>query len=566
MVKTKYIFVSGGVISGIGKGITTASLSAILQSKGFRVSPVKIDMYLNVDAGTIRPQEHGEVFVTDDGVETDQDLGHYERFLNLSLTKANYITTGQVYQEVIKRERAFEYDGEDVEAIPHITDEIIGRVKEAGSSMNADIVLIELGGTVGEYQNALFFEASRIMQLKNPSNVAHVHVAYLPIPKSIGEMKSKPVQQSVKSLNEMGIQPDILVGRSEVPMDRRRKDKLALFCNVQADDVISNPDVKIIYEVPLILSHQNIGDRVLGKLKLKSIKKDLSEWQKLVDNIHSIKNEIKIAVVGKYFTTGDFQLEDVYVSVIEAIKHAAWKNNVTPRLFWIDSEDFEEGKSVESVLGEMDGIVMPGGFGSRGIEGAIKAIEFARKTKKPYLGLCYGMQLACIEFARRVAGLTSAHTTEVDKKTLYPIIHIMPEQEKLLVGKEYGGTMRLGSFPCKLKQGTIARKSYNKETIHERHRHRYEFNNKYREKLEKAGLMISGTSLNGKLVEMIELPNHPFFVGTQFHPEFKSRPLNPHPLYLSFIEACKVGSARSYKLNSLRRATQGVRGQKSYSV
>jgi CTP synthase len=542
MRATKYIFISGGVISGIGKGITTSSLATILQSKGFMVSPVKIDMYLNVDAGTIRPQEHGEVFVTDDGVETDQDLGHYERFLGLSLSKANYITTGQVYQKVISKERAFEYDGEDVEAIPHITDEIIRRIKQAGSSLDADIVLIELGGTVGEYQNALFFEASRIMQLKNPDDVAHVHVAYLPIPKSLGEMKSKPVQQSVKSLNEMGIQPDILVGRSEFPMDKRRKERLALFCNVRSEDVISNPDVKTIYEVPLILYHQKIADRVLDRLKLESAQKDLSEWRKLNEGIRSIKEEVKVAIVGKYFTTGDFQLEDVYVSVIEAIKHSAWRKNVKPRLFWIDSEDFEKGKSVEDILGRMDGVVVPGGFGSRGIEGVIKAIKFSRESKKPYLGLCYGMQLATVEFARNVAGLKNSNSTEIDKKTDNPVIHIMPEQEKLLVGKEYGGTMRLGSFPCRIKENTIARKSYGEETIHERHRHRYEFNNTYREKLEKAGLIISGTSLNGKLVEMVELPDHPFFVGTQFHPEFKSRPLNPHPLYLSFIEACGESS------------------------
>jgi len=449
---------------------------------------------------------------------------------------------------VIRGERAFEYDGEDVEAIPHVTDEIIRRIIEAGKSKEADIVLIELGGTVGEYQNSLFFEASRIMQLKNPGTVAHVHVAYLPIPKSLGEMKSKPVQQSVRSLNGMGIQPDILVGRSELPMDERRKERLALFCNVQAEDVISNPDVDTIYEVPLVLSKQDIGGRVLEKLGLDSKKKDLRQWKNLVDKIHSLKNEVKIAIVGKYFATGNFQLEDVYVSVIEALKHAAWKNNVKPKLFWIDSEDFEKGKSVESALESMSGVVVPGGFGGRGIEGVIKAIKFAREAKKPFLGLCYGMQLACVEFARNVAKLERAHTTEIDKNTLYPIIDVMPEQEKLLIGKEYGGTMRLGSFPCKLKDGTLARESYGAEVIHERHRHRYEFNNDYREKLEKAGLVISGTSLNGKLVEIIELSDHPFFVGTQFHPEFKSRPLKPHPLYVSFIFASR--RKRSEKTSS----------------
>ena len=543
---TKYIFISGGVISGIGKGITTASLSAILQAKGFKVSPVKIDMYLNVDAGTIRPQEHGEVFVTDDGIETDQDLGHYERFLDISLNRANYITTGQVYFEVIKKERAFEYDGEDVEAIPHITDEIIRRVKEAGKARDADFVLVELGGTVGEYQNMLFFEASRIMELKNPGNTLHIHVAYLPIPDHLGEMKSKPVQQSVRTLNSLGIQPNIIVGRSELPLDKRRKERLALFCNVAGEDVISNPDVNTIYKVPLVLDRQNIGDRVLDKFELKSRKQDLNDWQNLVSNIENANRELKIAVVGKYFSTGDFQLEDVYVSVIEAIKHASWEERARPKLFWIDSDEFEKGKSVEQILKSMDGIVVPGGFGGRGIEGIIKAIEYARRSKKPYLGLCYGMQLATVEFARNVADLPHAHTTEINPDTPHPVIHVMAEQEKLLIGREYGGTMRLGSFPCKLVKGTVSQKSYGLFEIHERHRHRYEFNNKYREKLVKSGLVISGTSPNDRLVEMIELADHPFFVGTQFHPEFKSRPLRAHPLYRAFVNAC-LKSGRNYK-------------------
>ena len=543
---TKYIFISGGVISGIGKGITTASLSAILQAKGFKVSPVKIDMYLNVDAGTIRPQEHGEVFVTDDGIETDQDLGHYERFLDISLNRANYITTGQVYFEVIKKERAFEYDGEDVEAIPHITDEIIRRVKEAGKARDADFVLVELGGTVGEYQNMLFFEASRIMELKNPGNTLHIHVAYLPIPDHLGEMKSKPVQQSVRTLNSLGIQPNIIVGRSELPLDKRRKERLALFCNVAGEDVISNPDVNTIYKVPLVLDSQNIGDRVLDKFELKSRKQDLNDWQNLVSNIENANRELKIAVVGKYFSTGDFQLEDVYVSVIEAIKHASWEERARPKLFWIDSDEFEKGKSAEQILKSMDGIVVPGGFGGRGIEGIIKAIEYARRSKKPYLGLCYGMQLATVEFARNVADLPHAHTTEINPDTPHPVIHVMAEQEKLLIGREYGGTMRLGSFPCKLVKGTVSQKSYGLFEIHERHRHRYEFNNKYREKLVKSGLVISGTSPNDRLVEMIELADHPFFVGTQFHPEFKSRPLRAHPLYRAFVNAC-LKSGRNYK-------------------
>jgi len=534
----KYIFISGGVISGIGKGITTASLSTILQAKGFKVSPVKIDMYLNVDAGTIRPQEHGEVFVTDDGVETDQDLGHYERFLDTSLSRANYITTGQVYQEVINKERSFEYDGEDVEAIPHITDEIIRRIKEAGKAKDADFVLIELGGTVGEIQNMLFFEAARIMELKNPGSTMHIHVAYLPIPEHLGEMKSKPVQQSVRVLNSLGIQPNIIIGRSALPLDKPRKERLALFCNVALSDVVSNPDVDTIYRVPLVLDNQNVGDRVIAKFGLKNRKKDLWEWGELVKQIRNAKKQVKIAVVGKYFAIGKFQLEDVYVSVIEALKHAAWREGAKPKLFWIDSDDFEKGKSVEQVLAPMDGIVVPGGFGGRGIEGIISVIKYARVSKKPYLGLCYGMQLATVEFARNVAKLSKAHTTEVDSNSPNPVIHIMPEQEKLLIGREYGGTMRLGAFPCRLVEGTVAKKSYGRNEVYERHRHRYELNNHYRELLEKAGLVVSGTSPNGKLVEMIEISKHPFFVGTQFHPEFKSRPLRPHPLYLAFIKAC----------------------------
>jgi len=536
---TKFIFVSGGVISGIGKGITTASLAAILQSKGYKVSPVKIDMYLNVDAGTIRPQEHGEVFVTDDGIETDQDLGHYERFLDTFLTRANYITTGQVYQEVLRRERAFEYDGEDVEAIPHVTDEIISRLYAAGRAKEADIVLVELGGTVGEYQNTLFFEASRILRLKHPSDVLQVHVAYLPIPASLGEMKSKPVQMSVRTLNSMGIQPDIVIGRSELPMDRRRKERLALFCNVAPEDVISNPDVSTIYQVPLVLQSQHLGERVLQKLSLSQSKKDLKEWGELLSKIQSLKKEINIALVGKYFATGDFQLADVYVSVIEALKHASWENGVKVKLNWIDSDQFEKGEEVERILGKMDGIVVPGGFGGRGVEGMVRAVQFAREQKVPYLGLCYGMHMATIEFARHVLKLEKAHTTEVDEDNPHPVIHIMPEQEKLLIGREYGGTMRLGSYPCKLRSGTVTRRAYRQELVHERHRHRYEFNNKYREKFEEQGMIVSGSSINGKLVEIMELADHPFFVGTQFHPEFKSRPLKAHPLFASFIKAAK---------------------------
>ncbi|MBX4191634.1 MAG: CTP synthase [Candidatus Doudnabacteria bacterium] len=530
---TKYLFVHGGVISGLGKGITAASIAAILKAKGYTVSPVKVDMYLNFDAGTIRPQEHGEVFVTDDGIETDQDLGHYERFLDVNLNRANYITTGQVYSEVLRKERAFEYDGEDVEAIPHITDEIIRRIKLAGKGF--DVVVIELGGTVGEYQNGIFFEASRLMKLRNPQDVLQIHVAYLPIPGNLGEMKSKPVQQSVRLLNSLGIEPDFVVARAEYPVDDKRKERIALFCNVKKEDVISNPDVGSIYEVPLIMQQQKLGEKILQKLGLPTGSKDLHQWKNLVKTIKTVKKEANIAVVGKYFATGDYHLSDVYVSIIEALKAAAWDNKVKPKLTWFDSEKLE--KTGTDVLNGFDGIVITPGFGRRGVEGLISAITYARTMKVPYLGLCYGMQMATIEFARNVLKMKGAHTTEVDPNTPYPVIGLMPEQEKKLLKKDYGASMRLGSWPCVLKEGSRAMQAYGSKKITERHRHRYEFNNKYRKQFEAKGFMFSGTTPDGLLVEIIEIPDHPFFVGVQFHPEFKSRPLNPGPLFREFIKA-----------------------------
>lgn len=541
--KTKYIFVSGGVISGIGKGITSASIAAILKSKGFKVSPVKVDMYLNQDAGTIRPQEHGEVFVTDDGIETDQDLGHYERFIDQSLKRQNYVTTGQIYQEVLRKERAFEYNGEDVEAIPHVTDEIIRRFETA--ALGHDICVVELGGTVGENQNAIFFEASRIMKVRNPEDVLQIHVSYLPIPSYLGEMKSKPVQQSVRVLNSMGIEPDIVVGRSEVAMDDRRKERIALFCNVPKKAVLSNPDVETIYEVPVILESQGAGELILEKLNLPRRAQDLKEWRRLVKRIRGIRQEIKIAVVGKYFGTGDYQLADSYVSVIESLKHAAWAWKVRPELSWIDSLKVEK-LGAGALLGGFDGIVVPGGFGSRGTEGMVEAVRYAREKRVPYLGLCYGMQMATIEFARNVAKLKGANTTEVDNKTPHPVIHIMPEQEKKLLKREYGASMRLGAWPCVVARETKTASEYiaagvfgktGSPRISERHRHRYEFNNNYRLRLEKAGLVIAGVTPDKKLVEIIELREHPYFVGSQFHPEFKSRPLKPHPLFAGFVKA-----------------------------
>ncbi|HPN67547.1 MAG TPA: CTP synthase [bacterium] len=538
MKNKKYIFVSGGVISGVGKGTITASLSRLLEDHGYKVSPVKIDMYLNVDAGTIRPQEHGEVFVLKDGLECDQDLGNYERFLGKSLTRNNYMTSGAVYLSVITQERAFKYKGEDVEAIPHVTNEIIDRIKKAGK--NSDIVVVELGGTVGEYQNGIFFEASRILKLNNPDDVINIHVAYLITPPSLGEMKTKPVQQSVKILNSMGIQPDFIVTRSDVDLDQNRKEKLALHCNVPKDHVISSPDIDSIYKVPVVLERQKMDELVLQKLNLKinnsAKRKNGEKWRKFLDNIEESKKNppIKIGLIGKYFKIGSFSLSDVYISVLESIKLAAWAQQRSVEIVWIDGEEVQ--KSNGDKLRHVDGIIVPGGFGARGIEGVIKAIQFARTNEVPYLGLCYGMQLACIEFARHVCGIKDANTTEINPKTANPVIHVMPEQEKKMLAQEYGGSMRLGSYEAQLKKGTITNRAYRTDVISERHRHRYEFNNKYRKILTKNGLIIAGTSPDDKIVEIIELRDHPFFVGVQFHPEFQSSPIKPHPLFVEFIK------------------------------
>ncbi len=530
----KFIFVSGGVISGLGKGITAASVGLLLESRGLLVTNVKIDMYLNVDAGTIRPQEHGEVFVCDDGIETDQDIGHYERFLNKSLRSENYMTTGSVYLSVINRERAFGYKGEDVEAIPHVTDEIIGRIKRAGKVNKAKVVIVELGGTVGEYQNGIFFEAARIMKLKWPKDVIHIHVSYLPVIKSIGELKSKPTQQSVRVLNSMGIQPDFLVVRSETEIDQRRRERLALFCNLNDEDIVSNPDLESIYEVPIFLEKQKFSEKIIKKLRLKLKPIKLSKWTRFVNSVNSNSKRIKIAMVGKYFATGNYVLSDSYICVIEALKHAGAKLNIKPELTWINSEDLEKGIDV---LKEFDGIVVPQGWGIRGTEGKIKAVKFARESKVPFLGLCFGMQMAVIEYARNVLGLKNANSEEIDPKTKYKVIHLMPDQVKYLKKHHYGGTIRLGSWPCSIKPNTKLFEIYKNNLVQERHRHRYEVNNEFRESLDKAGMIISGTSPDGKLVEAIELKNHPFFIGTQFHPEYKSRPLSPHPIFVAFLKS-----------------------------
>jgi len=525
-------------MSGIGKGIATASIGKILQSKGFRVTAIKIDPYINVDAGTMNPTEHGEVFVTEDGIECDQDIGNYERFLNQDHFDVNYMTTGRVYREVIEKERAFEYEGKCVEVVPHIPEEVIRRLYRARRHHNADFVLVEIGGTVGEYQNLLFLEAARMLKLRYPKNVLFVLVSYLPVPKMIGEMKTKPTQYAVRSLNMAGIQPDIIIARSIVPLDEPRKRKISTFCSIPPEDVISAPDVESIYEVPINFQRENLGKRILTKFDLHPKKNNLHDWGKLIKTIKTVQRPVTIGIVGKYFETGKFTLLDSYISVLEAIKHASWSLGRKPKIVWLDSQAYEKNPAKLKELSTLDGIIVPGGFGSRGVEGKIKAIAWCRKKKIPYLGLCYGMQLATIEFARNVCGLKGAHTTEIDPNTPHPVIDVMEDQKALMREKRYGGTMRLGAYPCRLTPKTISSKAYASDLILERHRHRYEFNNIYKERMEKKGLIFAGVSPERNLIEIIELRNHPFFVGTQFHPEFKSRPLNPHPLYKEFIRAC----------------------------
>jgi len=536
----KYIFIVGGVISGVGKGITCASIGRILEGKGYNVSAIKIDPYINLDAGTMNPIEHGEVFVTEDGDETDQDIGNYERFLNKNIGRENYMTTGRVYQAVINRERNLEYNGKCVEVVPHIPAEVIRRIKLAANKDKAEIVLVEIGGTVGEYQNLLFLEAARIMHLSEPENVLFIMVSYLPVPSIIGEMKTKPTQRAVRDLNSAGIQPDFIVARSVAAIDAPRRRKLAIFCNIQENDVISAPDIKSIYDVPINFEKDNLGKRILEKFNLPPKKKDLIDWRKMVGKIKSAKKIVNIAIVGKYFSTGDFCLTDSYISVIEAIKHAGAANNVKPVLNWLNCE--EVGKQGVRILKKFDGIIVPQGWGSRGAEDKIATIKYCRENQVPYFGLCYGMQMAVIEFARNVLGLKGANSEEVDSKTVYPVIHIMSGQKELIAKKQYGGTIRLGGWPCKIVAGTHLASAYakygKKGTISERHRHRYEYNNEYREQFEKAGLRVSGTSPDGKIVEAIEITEHPFFIGTQFHPEYISRPLDPHPLFVEFIRVC----------------------------
>jgi len=532
----KFIFVAGGVMSGIGKGVAVSSIGRILKSKGFKVTAIKIDPYVNVDAGTMNPIEHGEVFVTDDGIECDQDVGNYERFLDEDIYTDNYITTGRVYQAVIKRERNLEYNGRCVEVVPDIPNEVISRIKRAGKKTKSNFVLIEIGGTVGEYQNMLFLEAARMMKLAHPKDVLFILVSYLPIPSKIGEMKTKPTQYAVRTLNSAGIQPNIILARSAVPLDEIRKRKISIFCNVAPQDVISAPDIETIYEVPLNFEKENLSNQILKKLGLAPRKKDLKDWEALIKTIKNASKSVKIGIVGKYFETGKFTLMDSYISVIEAVKHAAYFFRRRPEIFWLSAEKYEKNPIQLKELKKYDGIIVPGGFGNRGIEGKIKAIEFCRKNKIPFLGLCLGMQLSVIEFARNIAKIKGAGSAEFsDCKE--PVIDVMPEQKAFLKEKKYGGTMRLGAYNCKITPNTISSKAYKTQIISERHRHRYELNNDYKKILEENGLIMAGINPEKDLVEIIEIKNHPFFVATQFHPEFKSRPLRPHPLFREFVRA-----------------------------
>ncbi len=533
-----YIIVTGGVISGLGKGITTASIGKILQLHGYNVTAMKIDPYMNYDAGTLRPTEHGEVWVTEDGGEIDQDLGHYERFLDVNIPKYHNITTGQVYSAVIEKERKGKYLGKTVQPIPHVTDEIKRRIKRPADEKNWDFVLVEIGGTVGDYENQLFLEAVRQMKQED-EKIVYVHVTYVPKLDALGEAKTKPTQHSVKLLREIGIQPDFIVTRSEDPLDNIRREKIALFCNVHEEDVISNEDVDNIYAVSLTFEKQDLCKKVLRKLKLRKDHNDLEGWEKFIKKIRRLQNTVKIGIVGKYFDIGTSQLSDSYISVIEAVKHASWNNTLMPEIHWIDSKEFEKDPGKLSSLDDLDGVIVPGGFGKSGIDGKLSTIRYCRENGIPFLGLCLGMQLAVVEYARNKCGLTKAHSTEFEKNTPHPVVDFIPDQVKILQDSRYGATMRLGAYPANIRKGTLINKLYSKEKVSERHRHRYEVNPEYVEKLENCGLVFSGRSPDGVLMEFMELPKHNYFVATQAHPEFKSRPLRPAPLFNGLIKAAK---------------------------
>ncbi len=534
-----YIFIVGGVMSGVGKGVTSSSIAKLLQARGLVVTAVKIDAYINVDAGTMNPTEHGEVFVLKDGLETDQDMGNYERFLNQDMPSLNYMTTGSVYQTVIQRERALGYGGKNVEVVPDIPKEVIRRIKKAGSAADADVVLVEIGGTVGEYQNVLFLEAVRMMKNESPDRVGVVMVSYLPVPGSIGEMKTKPTQTAVRMLNNTGVFADIIIARSPVGVDKKRKEKIAMFCNVRPEDVISAPDVANIYEIPLNFEKDKLSERLCSLLHMPcQPTSDLGSWKKFVASAKNAKKTAKIAVVGKYFSSGDFVLSDVYISILEAIKYSAYHQNAKPEITYLSAADFEDEKQLK-LLNQYDGILVPGGFGTTGIDGKLNVIKYARTHGIPYFGICYGMQLAVVEYARSVAKLADASTAEINPDSPHLVVDVLPEQKEKIATGDMGGSMRLGQYPAKLQSGSIAQKAYGADEVLERHRHRYEVNPEYVEQLKEAGLLFSGTSPNERLMEIVELPKsvHPFFVGVQFHPELQARPLAPHPLFTAFIKA-----------------------------
>jgi len=528
----KFIFISGGVVSGLGKGIVSASIGMLLKSSGFKVNHIKIDPYLNIDAGTMRPAEHGETFVTADGGEIDQDLGNYERFLNQDFSKENNITSGKIYKKIIEDERAFKYEGRDVEMIPDVPNEIKRRFYEMEKGY--DFVVVEIGGTTGDIENLPFLYAAR--EVAREREAMYVMVSYVPFLRNVGELKTKPTQHAISELRATGIVPDIIITRSESGLDEPRLETLAKRCFLDDGSIFDDPDCDSIYKVPLILEKQGIMKRIRKHFKIRNHKTDLKAWKEMVKKMDRTKSKVNIALVGKYVKCGKGNHKDVYVSVLEALKHAGIANDVKVNIEAIDSNDFKTED-----LKKYQGIVAPQGWGSRGVEGIIKAIKIARENKIPYLGLCFGMQMAVTEIARDLAKLDEANSIEVNPKTKYPVIHLMSEQEEYLKKHQYGGTIRLGNWPCKIKKGTLLEKIYGQNLVEERHRHRYEFNNDYREILEKNGLIISGTSPDGKLVEAIELSqkDHPFFVATQFHPEYKSRPLSPHPIFVSFIEAIK---------------------------
>ena len=538
-MKTKYIFVTGGVVSGLGKGITAASLGRLLKNRGYKVVNQKFDPYINIDPGTMSPYEHGEVFVTEDGAETDLDLGHYERFTDENLSKNSSVTTGRIYQEVIEKERKGDYLGKTVQVIPHITNAIKNKVYSLGKN-DVDVVITEIGGTVGDIESLPFLEAIRQVGLENkPEDVIYIHVTLLPYISGSNELKSKPTQHSVKELQSIGIKPDILVCRTEIPITASIRNKIALFCNVRPENVIANLTASNLYEVPLMLEKEGLAVEVCKHLELDKVEANNEKWAEMIKHFKEVDSKYKkqeekkvnIAIVGKYV-----KLEDSYLSVIESVKHAGYKNGVGVNIKLIDSEKITS-QNVEEMLKDFDGVIVPGGFGNRGIEGKIETIKYVRENKIPFLGICLGMQMAVIEFARNVLKYNDANSVEFDENTAHPVIHIMEDQKNVT---KKGGTMRLGAYPCVLKQGTYARKIYGEEKISERHRHRYEFNNDYREEIEKAGLKISGTSPNGNLVEIVELEeeNHPFFVAGQFHPEFKSRPDRPSPLFVELVKKC----------------------------